>query len=684
VLFARQDEMIRTVALLRQNREATATLGDALRAALLAAGGVSVDELEAELALAKKELLDNWDLERGGPQNNRGIDNPYKKNVGRLLAAYYQREELRRALRSARLAEILVADTEARLAAEEARKGALIPQKTAMEAVAGEIRQRAILAPRLTALELAEQNLKAVNLKWPQTQMVLETQQSRLQECRGKLAEAELELAASRAAATAGQLRELYRSAKPLDEEVNTLQRERQALPAVETADLKWLDEALAQLTTREAELAAMKLTGRLTVTQPLEISVETGLDRKTTQRVETETELEGEGRLRLGTREWTVEIRAGQGDVEQLMTVILDLRRELARKLEALGVGDAGRARETHARRQELELQMTRLRGRLDGILQGRDFAALAAEVVALPEMPAVRDAETVLAETIRLQGEAEQIESELGRVGRQLEDWEQEFGSYEAVMDRLADTRGEAAQLRQQLSGLAPLPEPYSDAAAFLDELSRLQEEARALDDRIFSLKMELMEAQNSLPSLTSEELDLQLREAAERFARLEQEGAALLLVEEEFRRVRDDIDNKTFTPFTEAFIRYLAPATGHRYRAAALEGALPTAICSTEGKELPLELLSTGTSRGIALALRLAMGEFLLQGAGGFMVMDDPLVDLDPERKAHAAEMVQGYSRGRQLIITTCDPEGAQLLGGHCIDFSRGSAGKADSHG
>jgi exonuclease SbcC len=49
---------------------------------------------------------------------------------------------------------------------------------------------------------------------------------------------------------------------------------------------------------------------------------------------------------------------------------------------------------------------------------------------------------------------------------------------------------------------------------------------------------------------------------------------------------------------------------------------------------------------------------------------MIMDDPLVYLDPERKAQAAAVLQEFARKKQLIVTTCDPATADLLGGNII--------------
>ncbi|MGB4444341.1 MAG: ATP-binding protein, partial [Dethiobacteria bacterium] len=61
VLFARQDEMERTLERLRVDGEASRTVSKILRKAVIEAGGVSLEELEAAIAKSAQELLQNWD-----------------------------------------------------------------------------------------------------------------------------------------------------------------------------------------------------------------------------------------------------------------------------------------------------------------------------------------------------------------------------------------------------------------------------------------------------------------------------------------------------------------------------------------------------------------------------------------------------------------------------------------------
>jgi exonuclease SbcC len=98
--------------------------------------------------------------------------------------------------------------------------------------------------------------------------------------------------------------------------------------------------------------------------------------------------------------------------------------------------------------------------------------------------------------------------------------------------------------------------------------------------------------------------------------------------------------------------------------------MRGGLPSAVKTATGAELPWEWLSAGAKDLLGLAVRLAMAGVLIAEAGGFLLMDDPLVDLDPERQAAAAGAIRDFAAHRQTIVFTCHPAHAELLGGEVI--------------
>ena len=85
--------------------------------------------------------------------------------------------------------------------------------------------------------------------------------------------------------------------------------------------------------------------------------------------------------------------------------------------------------------------------------------------------------------------------------------------------------------------------------------------------------------------------------------------------------------------------------------------------------------------GTRDSLALALRLVMARHFLARADGFLVMDDPLVDMDPVRQQAAAARLREFAADRQLIFFTCHPATADMLGGTLVELEGESGSPGD---
>ena len=67
---------------------------------------------------------------------------------------------------------------------------------------------------------------------------------------------------------------------------------------------------------------------------------------------------------------------------------------------------------------------------------------------------------------------------------------------------------------------------------------------------------------------------------------------------------------------------------------------EAGLPTALLRKDGTPIPATQISRGTAASLALAVGIALIENLLEQSGMFVLLDDPLVDLDAGRRGGAA--------------------------------------------
>jgi len=96
-----------------------------------------------------------------------------------------------------------------------------------------------------------------------------------------------------------------------------------------------------------------------------------------------------------------------------------------------------------------------------------------------------------------------------------------------------------------------------------------------------------------------------------------------------------------------------------TSGRYRAVSLEAEGMVPAVSGAGREGVGEpSLSQGTRAALYLALRLAMGKLVSGGRTLPLVLDDPLVDLDEERRRAALELLERLGDQTQVLLLSFD--------------------------
>jgi exonuclease SbcC len=130
---------------------------------------------------------------------------------------------------------------------------------------------------------------------------------------------------------------------------------------------------------------------------------------------------------------------------------------------------------------------------------------------------------------------------------------------------------------------------------------------------------------------------------------------------------------MDTKTYEGFQKKFLKYFIHMSGNSFSKVEMEQDLPGKLIKSDGSELTYHLLSFGTKDTFSLALRLAMAEYFLQDKSGFLILDDPLVDMDAGRQALAAEQINEFAKNKQVIFLTCHPQTAKLLNGTCIKMT-----------
>lgn len=141
----------------------------------------------------------------------------------------------------------------------------------------------------------------------------------------------------------------------------------------------------------------------------------------------------------------------------------------------------------------------------------------------------------------------------------------------------------------------------------------------------------------------------------------------GLARVLVERTLKRYEAQRQPAVLRRASEQF----AAVTAGRYvriDASGEDGDRSLGLWSSAGGRLDAGQLSRGTAEQLYLCIRLAAAEQLGRHAAALpLVLDDVLVDLDPDRAAALAACLADAATRQQVLVLTCHPGHVALLTG-----------------
>ncbi len=228
----------------------------------------------------------------------------------------------------------------------------------------------------------------------------------------------------------------------------------------------------------------------------------------------------------------------------------------------------------------------------------------------------------------------------------------------------DRVAERGRELeAELGEARARLAEAPEAGKAVAASRERLGRemqtLQKEADVLRERKGRLTA-MLEGQRDRPE-PREVIEEQIAALQRQQART----AEVLEVLAFTRRMLEEARRQSFFPARELLERragdYLRVATRGAYQKISLDERTLTPqlwVDAVRGWKGPAGL-SQGTVDQLYLSLRLALLDVICQGRTPPLFLDEPFVNVDPERMSGVLNLLAGAARARQVFLFTAWP-------------------------
>ena len=669
VFFTAQAGLSRTPEAIEADETTRETLSDLLRKGLMEMDGISVSGFIASMEEERASAYSNWDTELDRPAKGRGIDNPWMRNRGKVLDAYYRREEARVGFEELLDLERELETVEASLKELDGRTEELDRYLENYGAYAEDATVRENLEQELLRLRDRETVLRTAYDAWPAVEREVGDTIAEIAKTEAAVADLDAELERARRHAEYGALAVRLGRLSSLAERISGA---RDALvssgsPAEEVfGRIEELAEAERTMT---ASLDAGAVTLTLTPAEDMKVDVGKGFEPAAGHdlRKGVPFRTTAGGRVTVSHPLFRIEAVSGSGEYTEVAEALARCRGELSGLLSEYGYPDVGAARTARSERTRLEREVELAVRRYED--EGGDEAVgeLEGKIVALgftggEVLPEVREVEGRLSGLRTVLGGL-RVKAEQG--SRRLDELAGVYGTREELYTRLKETGLKELSAGQRLDALAPLPEGFTDAAG----LRRGIEQARRGKDEIVTRREGLLIRKSAITERIGEEsaedAELALEEASRRYDSVRKRAAEVDVILSFSREIMDEIDSRTYSPFEESVERRISAMTGGRYTGADFNGIIPSAFGRTDGLSIPYALLSQGTKDLFALALRLATAERFLDGKEGFVILDDPLVDLDPERQAAAAEALSSVNDGMQVDVLTCHRGHADLI-------------------
>ncbi len=674
VLITYQTDLARTIdTLKREGGETITSLSDNLRKNIFELDGISIEKLKAETNQQVEEYFNNWDEIKNQPRDGKDISNPHKRNVGKILEAYYLYRNLDKQLTEAWQHELQIDTINAQLQIVTKQLEELLAYKNQFAPIVEDARKRQLLENELKMLQQQKGAIAEVSEKWP-------VEANKLQEARKKREEQteisqalEKNIAALKQYQKSLEIRSLYEKAKVLVEDYKQEQEVFKQVPEVKPEQINQARKLERELDKFKNIIEAQKLKIAIRAKNEVSFGLKRGLGES-----ENITFTEGEmiqydaaGRIQIEHPDFTIAIVSGEADIKQILKSIEAKQAELEAYLQGFQVENIEGLEKLKSEFEKASIHIQTRKKEIENLLKGQKMADLEKQIEAIENPHISESLEMLQSQFLVAQKELVESRSTERTAVENIQNWEKKFGSKDELLDKLLENKSQISGIEKQMSNLKSLPENITDSQQFLNEFNRKTSELERVQNEEMNLVRKRMELDRNQPEETTEDLQDKLARAQSQFQNALRKGKAYKRVQTELNNILDELDKDTFTPLKERTEYYFHKLTGGKYQTIKMDETVPADI-EINGAWLPANLLSTGTLDLLALATRLAMADFYLKDKNGFIVLDDPLVNLDPARQEMAAICLREIAEQKQVIVLTCHPTHAALLQGDLIEL------------
>lgn len=366
--------------------------------------------------------------------------------------------------------------------------------------------------------------------------------------------------------------------------------------------------------------------------------------------------------------------------DLDKKSQELSETKKDLAALLAASGSSSVDDMTKLRDRRQDLLGQIQALKARASALLEDRPLADVEADRDSLATQ--VKSLEAKRKDILLVGPVLENLQSELGVVATQLREAEDSRTGITARLKGIDLEELEREQTGVLTRQMLPAQQVIKDTEAFEtspQEMAKAELDLKRYQDQLDGLKEKRMKAHGILFAVNAGAEDYsskseELEDAKQSLARLQRHERVLEILRDTFPEARTRAVEGVSTYLAEIASSELEQVTDGKYgRVEVSRELVPRVFSDARGDWIDVEeerdLLSAGTLDQVLLAMRLSVAGFMSNGKRPPILMDDPFVHFDPERRGKAMELLQRAAKDYQIVVFTChdykEMVGAQII-------------------
>ena len=683
ILFTTQTKIAKTIDEIRGSNEIGSSLDQILRSTALNTGGIEPSSLRTQLEEQLNSLIQNWNLENNAPfigqRNKGGYSNRWEKGLGEILKLDYKLYDKRVELNN----RIEFDDTLSQTINQINTFSASISEDQSFidsnKLVINSLSERDKLKERFSLLKPKCDSLKKDFQNWSLTEKSIPNDEDKLKKEKEQLDEinVELEIAGRVKDMPAKQSRlnsirelknELDQAASDLAAQISIPEKE--FISAKEANDLK--QTLLQKLSALES---AQKFSVDLISKKNISVGIQTNngsfetltLDENTAKTIFVDKEFVYE------SSEVRIHVKSLTDEISQVKNEITNNDIQLDGLLILNDVEDFPSLENRYQKYNQSLAKYKECKKSYEHTIANDIYEDLEKECKDLQSLPKTRDIELLEKLKDSKINDIAKINANIGQQKSSLAEFESKFENTEKLWKSIIESDQLLQTTQLEIDNLPQLPADIN--------IEDLKKKYQSAIENIEANMKKLSPAMTRRIQLLATEQDLSAGELRDQAELLQKQCDQKIEEANTIKKVLQKLDEILIrfsqTPYQlyEANLSdYLRILSGGKYQIKANEILLPNTITnSTSNIDLPVNLLSQGTSGILGLAIRLTMADYFLEGKNGFLNLDDPMVDFDEDRQKFAADCFKEYANKKQLFIFTCHQSHANQLGGTQININ-----------